>query len=449
LIERRNILRKLLIFYICYLILYNSNNLLIVNNFASSNNVNVKWNFESENNDFSSLSPCIADLDGNGIFEIIACSSENILFVLDSFGKIQWIYKTKGQIIPSPSVADIDDDGRMEILFADYYFLYCLDHTGRERWRFEQNTLLTTPCIADIDGDGVLEILTTGLITPDISNIYCLNNLGEVKWSKTLSDFVWGSASVADLDNDGYLDILFGSNDNNLYCLDHTGEEKWHFVTNERVGLSPSIADIDDDGTLEILFASFDKNVYCLNHTGGKEWSLSVGNYTSHIALADIDNDNTMETIFCSNDGRLYCLDHLGLEEWSIFLNGYMRGQSIVDIDGDGTLEIVGGTDSSVLYCINHLGNVEWQNNSDLIFRSSPCVADLENDGSLEIIIGASSYLNCFTSSITHSSGALPWYRYRGSIFSTGNIDSDSDYLDDVTEKFYKTDKANRIESFS
>ncbi|MHA1464727.1 MAG: hypothetical protein ACTSQ2_06515, partial [Candidatus Heimdallarchaeaceae archaeon] len=35
------------------------------------------------------------------------------------------------------------------------------------------------------------------------------------------------------------------------------------------------------------------------------------------------------------------------------------------------------------------------------------------------------------------------WYRYRGSIFSTGNIDSDSDYLDDVTEKFYGTNRTN------
>ncbi len=415
----------------------------------------LEWSFLSEEDYFGPLSPLIADLDGNGIFEIIACSGEhqvnvNQLYVLDSDGKVQWIYETEYQITTNPSAADIDDDGRMEILFADMHFLYCLDYKGRELWRFEQITFATTPCIADIDGDGILDILTIGRLRSPSRDfyVYCLDNLGEVKWSKKLNDEVFHSASVADLDDDGYLEILFGSISNNFYCLDHTGEEKWRFVTNETANKSPSIADIDNDGQLEILFTSYDTfvytHIYCLNSTGGEEWSCFIGNHTSFISLADLDDDETLEAIFCSDDGRLYCLDHQGFEEWSISLNGFLEDQSIVDIDGDGTLEIVGVTDTGVLYCINHLGTVEWQSSVEGECRAAPCVADLENDGSLEIIFGADSFLYCFTSSTTQSFGALPWYRHRGSIFSTGNIDSDGDYLDDVTEMFYSTNSSNK-----
>ncbi|MBD3191784.1 MAG: hypothetical protein GF308_14150 [Candidatus Heimdallarchaeota archaeon] len=41
------------------------------------------------------------------------------------------------------------------------------------------------------------------------------------------------------------------------------------------------------------------------------------------------------------------------------------------------------------------------------------------------------------------ASGPGQWYCFRGSVFHTGQMDSDSDYLDDLTEAFYTTSPAS------
>ncbi len=51
----------------------------------------------------------------------------------------------------------------------------------------------------------------------------------------------------------------------------------WPFVT-EGFGnvSSPAIADIDGDGFLEIVFGSYDGNVYCVDPTGQELWRTYV-----------------------------------------------------------------------------------------------------------------------------------------------------------------------------
>ncbi len=74
------------------------------------------------------------------------------------------------------------------------------------------------------------------------------------------------------------------------------------------------------------------------------------------------------------------------------------------------------------------------------MYESSPAVADLDDDGILEVLIGsADNKLYCLGLSGVSSSGSAPWYCFRGSVFHTGQMDNDSDYMDDQTEEFYGT----------
>ena len=408
---------------------------------------NITWQYglSDEEDIFGFSAPYAIDLDGNGRLEVVVCTQNGEVYSLDYTGKELWSFSTDNYILASPSAADLDNDGKVDLLIPGYEYLFCLDNQGKEQWRFELYTFGGSPCIADIDGDGKLEIIVIEIDKNDrnISNIYCLSNLGEVKWSINLDSKVWGSASVVDLNNDGYLEILYGSHDYKLHCINYLGYEEWFFTTADRIIDSPSVADIDDDGTPEILFASYDFSVYCLNNTGGKEWMYSSGNYTTSPIAIDLDNDNTFEVIFGSDNKSLLCLDHQGIVEWNFPTDHYPRTSITADIDNDGTLEIIVGTKYGTIYCISHIGDEKWQYIVDGLIFSSPCVADLNDDGVFEILIGAGSSIYCFSFSDITSSGASPWYCDRGTIFSTGNIDFDSDYLDDVTEKFYKTDLEN------
>ncbi|MBD3190300.1 MAG: PQQ-binding-like beta-propeller repeat protein, partial [Candidatus Heimdallarchaeota archaeon] len=129
-------------------------------------------------------------------------------------------------------------------------------------------------------------------------------------------------------------------------------------------------------------------------------------------------------------------------EEW-----GYQTGSdvysspAVADLDGDGTLEVLVGSDDDTLYCLSHTGSEEWGYQTGDNVYSSPAVADLDGDGTHEVLVGSDDdTLYCLGLTGVTASGPGQWYCFRGSVFHTGQMDSDSDYLDDLTEDYYSTD---------
>lgn len=134
-----------------------------------------------------------------------------------------------------------------------------------QKWNFTTGGIdYSSPTVADLDAYGSLEIL----IGSTDNNLYCLNQLGIEKWHFTTSGDIDSTPSIADLDNDGFLEVLVGSDDNNLYCINYLGSEIWRYSTSNSVISSPTIADLDDDGTLEILVGSTNGYFYCLGISG-------------------------------------------------------------------------------------------------------------------------------------------------------------------------------------
>ena len=216
----------------------------------------IKWQFEADHS-FLFSSPCIADLDGNGLLEVLIGSLDRNLYCLDDSGNQIWLFSTEGQIVNSPSIADLDSDGKIEILIADGYILYCLNEKGKIQWQKEVPITLGIPSIADVDNDGELDIIIISISATSssyVTTIYCLSYLGIEKWKyKINSDSIY-SPCVTDLDNDGTLEILMGTYNSTLYCLDHQGNEEWRFLANHTTSIKNPIAvDVDNDEKLEIL----------------------------------------------------------------------------------------------------------------------------------------------------------------------------------------------------
>jgi hypothetical protein len=67
-------------------------------------------------------SPLIADTDDDSQFEIVACSVEGNVFVLDADGKYAHGFPqpVDGLIYSSPLIDDLDNDGRMDLVVAGY-----------------------------------------------------------------------------------------------------------------------------------------------------------------------------------------------------------------------------------------------------------------------------------------------------------------------------------------
>jgi len=105
-----------------------------------------------------------------------------------------------------------------------------------------------------------------------------------------------------------------------IYCLDgETGVKEWGYITGDVIRSSPTLGDVDEDGNMEILVGSDDRHVYCLVGNGDPwaipgPWPCMGGSALHHSNAEDTDGDNLPDILEIS----------LGLNE------------NDIDTDGDG-----------------------------------------------------------------------------------------------------------------
>jgi len=87
----------------------------------------LEWVFETEGS--ASSAPAFADLDHDGVIEVVAASRDGGIYCLSGInGSLEWCYKTGAQVRSSPSIADVDCDGFLEVLCGSYDdCVYCIE----------------------------------------------------------------------------------------------------------------------------------------------------------------------------------------------------------------------------------------------------------------------------------------------------------------------------------
>jgi tetratricopeptide (TPR) repeat protein len=206
-----------------------------------------------------------------------------------------------------------------------------------EEWYYPTASYVTTVNFVDIDGDGKIDILA-GSNAPcngrQVGNtddchayVFALTLEGEELWMKQVGDqgYKRVDVAVADLDGNGKQDIIGGGwsfyNDwGTLFVLDSKG----NYVLGEenRFGQSvflEAVADLDNDGKMEILVSSGSQLIifdHRLNMVRSKAFSMKLGGYTQ-VTINDIDADDEKEIILTSEDPKLLILNSNLDEEWS------------------------------------------------------------------------------------------------------------------------------------
>lgn len=323
------------------------------------------------------VAPAVADLDGDGFLEIAVATrgitSGGRLYVLDRLGNVRtgWPVSFNNNNVESVVAADLDGDGRPEILAAERAYpigrLHVLraDGSPLPGWPFTMDHVpALTPAVGDVDADGSPEV-----VVASYTSLYVLSAGGTVEpgWPVQASsvygaNFSYQSPALADLDGDGRLEIAICTHQSGAGCYvfrhDGTQQSGWPQLFGGTWSYCPpTIADLDGDGALDVLAGRAGGTLtsaalYAWNRNGqllpGFPYA-TMGGAESPITVAEIDGDPELEVFFgtsvmSANMGYLHCVDGRGVPEAGFPLRTagftYLNGATIGDVDGDGVLEI-------------------------------------------------------------------------------------------------------------
>ncbi|MBI3921323.1 MAG: PQQ-like beta-propeller repeat protein, partial [Armatimonadetes bacterium] len=258
--------------------------------------------------------------------------------------------KTSNEPTASPgavgvTLGDADRDGNLDILLAVENLLLCFSADGKEQWRVELSEPINSfPTIADLEGDGKPEVL----VGANDNRLHVLTGKGEEEWTFETKSWIMGGVAVSDLDGDGRLEVVFGSMDRNVYCLNSKGKLEWKFGTEDWVQASPCIADVDRDGRKDVVIASDDGSIYCLSHRGTLKWKETLGkpqHSRPYLAVADLDGEGTLETIVCLPEGNVMVYTAFGDRAWVRSMGAPVLGSPLIaDLNGDGWQDLLVAT---------------------------------------------------------------------------------------------------------
>lgn len=309
----------------------------------------------------------LEDLDGDGKLEIIAAGLDQRLYVWDASGADWGAFPIDVcspdlcglggvRILASPAVADVDGDGDFEIGIAtneaanggndSVSYLYDADTaTLVDGWPIYESGLVNQAALlplvgeghpgslafADLDGDGVSEVASPIMLGQ--SPLYTMN--GEVARDLSYVRTGWGentntnepsyatmsdAPSFGDLDGDGVPDYLIGG-DGALYFIALAGR---------------TVADYQHvlaaySGATGEMLPGFPRQIEDVQ-------------FLSAAASADVSGDGAPEAVFGSGGYLLHAWDKDGVEPegWPKYTGHWILGSPAVgDIDGDGYVEVV------------------------------------------------------------------------------------------------------------
>lgn len=368
----------------------------------------------------------------------------------------------KGQV----AFGDLAGNGEQNIVvstwddnYGDRNAVYCYsafdrdgDHKPDLLWEKQITySMHQSPVIANLDGssDGTMEVIVKSHQTSDIFILdHNGNELRRINPNVAdKNDHNYSALTVADLDNDGQMEIIASYDSLGIYIWRQDGTP---FTTNPfwgagilRLASAPVVCDLNGDGKKEILFSQrqiAESHIFAISLEGDKTvagWDGSqtipytvnvVGSTLDHtLSVGDINNDGNLEVVILGH-GVVKAWKHTGEPLFSKPVSGLFPQENyaanvntpvLADVDGDAIPDIVFCC-NNYIYALHNDGSdiVGFPIVSDETFQDTPCIADIDNDGKNELVAGNKKDLYVWKTEGIPT--AIEWGVMRGNPQNTG-----------------------------
>jgi hypothetical protein len=261
--------------------------------------------------------------------------------------------------------------------------------------------------------------------------------------------------TAGDLNGDGLADLVIGCKKGNLIYYENTGVAEWPQWTRKDDVLvniyvanfsAPALADLNDDGLLDLAVGCGDGKIYFWWNTGSKNaptWTeahevfdgIDVGEHSAP-TFADLNGDELLDLIVGSASGKLFYYENVGTAEkpaWRRDDDMFITGKGVrtaievgnytvptfADLAGDEELYLVVGSEDGCLYVFKNVGSIAypvWERQEMLtevtVGRfSAPHLADIDQDRRIDLLIGSiDGYIYYIRNYGTPSLPEYPWW---------------------------------------
>ncbi len=256
--------------------------------------------------------------------------------------------------------------------------------------------IVAEPVSGDIDNDGSVEVV----IGTNDGQVIAYTEAGEKKWVFKASADVGeveemfmeaGSVNsidskpfLFDINNDGKHEVLVGTQSGMVYAIDSKGKNIWSYKAGDAVKGSVNALDADNDGKKELVFGSSDGNIYMLDMKGKLKKKINAG---AGIESTPVKFGELM--IICTSRGDILAYNPEGDREWSYKAGNRITAEPNILRTRSGEEKIVVGSTDNNMYCLNKDGTLNWVFETKGAIYSKAEITDINNDKEEEIIFGS------------------------------------------------------------